>query len=1031
MADRPAPGKRLPPTPGKRLAPPIPEGMMMYEGRLIPQEGAESVGFGQSPIDWLAFGIAGTILGGLAGGAASIGADIAGTVGAEALPEDTTWWLKIAVPFGAAMLGGAGMGRLLAGKTMKEAVPIVREALEANPKAVLQLPEGPPSPKQLPAAGESTFAGGFRREINPQGRTLTIPEPVTPVPPRSPLQLPGIGGTTEGLGGFNWQRNAAGDLMRTGPGSPIAVPRPLGGFRAAPFEPPPAPVPTPGAILGAPPSPVVTRPHLPEAVVGPSFSPSGRFTRPAVTPPSGAGARDELLGARPGGSLLERLAEAKASRPRSAAGTQEIFPPTKSGKSYLGAIKAQASREASRGQYAKRLGLEQPPSGGGSIPPSTAQAASVPEFGVPGGSNPWGYLGSTVLSRLERIGGETGHTLRALEGQASHHERKWLADYIQPLVDKLGGLSKAEAKSFIATADQGVPPINRRVADAVTHYSQVFGEKGQAVRAQQEVGLPIEPIKGNYWMHVMDPANVKKILADPQRFSQAAAQLKKSGRAMNDSEARYLLQKYVTGKTIGKDRPTGAEFERAGIPGWIDDPARAVLMRGSAISKRIAERKIYGENDINIRNLIHQGGFDPETAAKLNQLMELTIRRDPIEMGVKALTQKLMSFNAITGLSLSGIVNLSQNALLSLRTSFPNMVKAHLKFLAHPVKSYEAARQLGVYADIAQKRMYAELTGGAVGRIGTESLRFFSFTEKLVRGIADEAGKDWAKTIDKALLNPKSLPWVQKELKRLNFLPDQIKRIIQEGVLSPSDVELVRSSLVDQVAYLPRNARKSEFYLTTSVGPALMQFKSFLLNTGRLLKQTIADEYKVGNYKPIMRLLYVLPFLAVAGEGPADVAAAARGSRRPYPITGDPVDLAARGMENISQLGALGLGFEVIRGALNAKQYGQGLGELLGGPSLSLATEFGPKLGGIGAAALRGDVPELQRNVYELGRSGARRIPYFGPAIANLGMPSSGRPPDFADEDTFDRIGWSTRSANLAQLRQLMREIEHLRQQQR
>ena len=1041
MSEFPAPIPRRFPAPGKRReGAQAPPGMMFHEGKLIPTEGVESVGFGASPIDFLAFGIAATLLGGPVAGAASLGADIAAQLGVEALPEDAAWWLKLAVPFGAGMLGGMGVARLLKGKTVEEAVPLVKQALADNPKAIFQLPSAPrqveldaalaegrraPGLLQIPGIGETTasrtgrvFTAGKQTVPELHEAIPPVPrEPYRPLTPQFPQRRPET--TLEAAKAFE-----------TGTQGPQLTPREMGAIarqRAIQVEPIPR---QPGPYDRGLPEGIGRDPGEASSLYGVrSKWTTPREVEGVALPREGPPAETGRIVGLKGRSLLEALKQAETPRtsPPSAAGTVDAVPTTKSGKSLLGSLKAQAQKEASQAKYAARIGLTPPEGGGGPV-------VETLEAGV---GNPFGYLGSPILSRLERIGGDIGNLLVRKEGQKTYLEGKWLADNIQPLVDRLSDLSKPEAKNFIQAAESGVPAINKRVADAINHYYDVFGESGIAVRAQQAQGLDVTPIKGNYWMHVFEPEAIKKILADPNRLSAAVKQLVAAKKATTESEARYLLQKYMTGKTIGKDRPTGAEFERVGIPGWIDDPARAVLMRGSAIAKRIAERQAYGENDIIIRNLIHMGGFDQATANKLNQLMEWTIRRDPIEAGIKLWQQRAMTFNAITSLSLSGIVNLGQNSLLLLRTNMPNMIKAHLKFLAHPVKSYQTARQLGLYADIAQKRLYAELTGGAIGKIGTESLRFFSFSEKIVRAIADEAGKDWAKTIDRALLNPKRLLWVQKELGKLNFMPEDIQRILKQGGLSPNDVELVRASLVDQVAFLPRNARKSEFYVSTSVGPAIMQFKSFLLNTGRLLKTTIADEWRAGNKEGVLKatlqvfptLAKALPALALIGEIPADLSAAARGSRRPYPITGDPVDLLGRAADNISQLGALGLGFEVIRGALNAKGYGRAGLELLLGPTASLVSEVGPRVGGMGAALLRGDAPEFERQGIELGRSAVRRIPYVGPALSNLGIGSTMRPPDFPDENTFDRLGLSQRSQNLYQYRRLMREIEHLRQQ--
>lgn len=1013
MAGPPMPGKWIngsppsgPPMPGKFVQPvDYNQTMTSPSGKQIPMEGVEDAGL---------FGGLGQIAGPVAvlltGGGipAAVGwaaFDLASNLASSGLPEEAPWYVRLPIEMVAGALSAKGVARLIEGKALPEATKVVEKALQEplweklTPKALkagtkeevlnARLARGEPSPelRQLPALGETSPSRSGRIFEAGRGLEETLTQPAARSAYEPGTALPALAREP--------------GLERTA-GVYRFLPKELGRETA--------PMAAQAETYLAPSTKAVEGKYanVVREVTGPPGE-TGRFVRnvtPEPLPPPNIPSTESVIGMQGSKSLLERLAS--------------------------------QSRQAARGEkYANRLGL-----GGRGTPPAPPEAAQAvtgdaAEEAKTGLGGLFSYLGSPILSELERTGGRTGEMLRALEGQKTFVQNKWLADYIQPLVDQLNSLSKGEKASFVAVTDKGLEPINSKVAQVVNNYYKVFGEQGVVPRALESAGLGQPPIKGPYYPHVFDLQDIKKILADPKRLGAAVKSLVNSGRAVNAQEAKILLQRYFKGKALGLDRQTGAEFERSGIPGYIvDDPARAIMMRGTALAQRLAEHQIYGPKDKIVRDLIFESGLQPEIMTRLNRLFGLTMRRDPIDEGLRATAQKLMTFNAITQLSLSGIVNLSQNSLLLLRTNLPNMIKAHLRFLAHPVESYQAARQLGLYADIAQKKLYAEMTGSPIqSRIAQESLRMFSFTEKIVRAVADEAGKDWAATVQKALSNPNNARWAQDELHRLNFLPENIARIMKTGTLTPQDVERVRASLVDQVAFLPRNARKSQFYLETAVGPALLQFKGFLMNTGRLLKQTVTDEWRRGDAyqraKIIGKLGLVIPTLAAFGEIPADVSAAARGSRRPYAFTGDPSDLLGRAADNVSQLGALGIGFEVLRDALNLGAYGQATAGLIGGPSLNLLTEIGPRVGGIATATARGDTAEAERNAYELFRSGVRRVPYFGPALANLGVPSSSRRPLFSDEDVLDRLGLSDRSQTLARYHDTMRKLQHIQQQQK
>jgi hypothetical protein len=172
----------------------------------------------------------------------------------------------------------------------------------------------------------------------------------------------------------------------------------------------------------------------------------------------------------------------------------------------------------------------------------------------------------------------------------------------------------------------------------------------------------------------------------------------------------------------------------------------------------------------------------------------------------------------------------------------------------------------------------------------------------------------------------------------------------------------------------------------------------------------------------------VLPAMALTGEVFADLNAAARGSKRPVLDPSSPASIAWRAVDNVAQIGALGLGIGLLQEMSGLKSVGMSdLAGFVAGPTI---TALGQELQAPIKAAyygMGGDTNEAERQLYEFLRRGVRRLPYVGPGGANLAFPSSAQPESESIDTLWDRLGLSDRSVARKRMGDLDARLRHIR----
>lgn len=686
------------------------------------------------------------------------------------------------------------------------------------------------------------------------------------------------------------------------------------------------------------------------------------------------------------------------------------------------------------GRTMRHGGPPERPIGGGSDAPEAAAAAAQAVQNTPPATRSFadavGYFSSTVLGRLERIGPEGVEVARRIQQTLSEASR-WYAANISPLLRELSVLNPAQRKLFFEVADRGGIPGDPAVAQALAAYKRVFGPTGIIPTEAGQLGVmtrhgrevrPFEALE-NFFPHEWAPDVKAQMFAKGSKAAgRAAQQLVDSGQARSLAEAQTILRRYSNA-----DRKVGGlEFGRdLNLPGYIEDPLQAVSLRGWKVAQRFAELRNYGANAEQVQALIRQmeTAGNLSGAKRVHALFDLATHPDPVEGSLRWLADKVMTFEAITKLPLASVVNLTQPFWVALRTDFRTAAQAMLKLAVNPAESREATRQLGLLTDISTKQFMAELAarGGIRSELAKATLSPYLLTERFVRTVGGNAGKLWVQKLQGRIAAGENSEWMARELGKLLLSPDEIAGVFRTRAFTPDQTARMAWAVADQVMFMPSTARRSEF-LNTTLGAMVGQFKGFAINLSRLLHQEVIKEAKAGNYKPVAKLLAMLPLGVLVGEAAADVRTAITGGYRSTKLTN-------RILDNLMSLGGLGLATDFVRSLARDGVVG-GAASFVMGPGLSDAVQAGTNAAQAMAGLFQGDEAQIEQNLIDLGRQALGSVPLAGPSLRHATSPSA-KEYRRRNWSLADRLGFTDESAKLEQYEEMRGRRSRARQWQR
>lgn len=616
---------------------------------------------------------------------------------------------------------------------------------------------------------------------------------------------------------------------------------------------------------------------------------------------------------------------------------------------------------------------------------------------------------SPVISQFERMGPAGKEVSRRVQETESAAQR-WYGQHIDPIVREAKRLSAPEAENFREVAEGTAQAMNPRVAALQTQYERVFGTKGVIPKEAGKRNLVVMDTAGEarpfqarqqFFPHEFSPEVSREIRERGPAYDRAITYLLDTGQAHDAETAAAMLAERFNFKrtTLGDrvflldpDRFVGG-LERArdiDLPDFIKDPATAIAARGMKVARRFAELDHYGRLDAEIGS---PGGYiDPLTnravpahgligeiqktqgreaanhAATLFQQVLGHQEYTPFLSGKLALARGINSFEAFTKLPLAAVANASQFAQVAARTNLTTAAKGVASSLTRAGR--EAASDLGVISEMSLKQLYEDVSGSQSlpGKAMRVAMGPFNVVEKWDRIVGANAGLSWARTIEGRLASGKSGEWMARELERLNFSPEEAKQAMATGGLTDEQRSRIAWAITDQTQFLGRRYRRSEFF-NTPIGSIIGQFKSFSLNAGRMLKQSVLDEARHGNLAPLARVAALFPLV---GEAVQDTKAILRGTERPdSPI--------ARALDNVMAVGGMGLAADFVQSL--SRLGSEGALSWLAGPALTDATQLAARTYRLGQSLGQGDEDKIGKRAQSLARFGARQIPFVGPSL--------------------------------------------------
>jgi len=203
---------------------------------------------------------------------------------------------------------------------------------------------------------------------------------------------------------------------------------------------------------------------------------------------------------------------------------------------------------------------------------------------------------------------------------------------------------------------------------------------------------------------------------------------------------------------------------------------------------------------------------------------------------------------------LTTMVNFSQTLATALRSS----PYATLRAIINYDKDF-AQRSAAIVNQTIKEIMVAH---GATSELGSRYLRTigFSKSEEVLRTWAANAGKYHAMDLAEMLQKGKRVKYAQRQLRSLGLDPDVITK---RGRLTDEELRLAGKRVSDETQFRGNVMDLPEQWLTGH-GRVLTQFKTFVYNQAMLIKRSVIDEARHGNYRPLTFLLSAYP---IAGTG--------------------------------------------------------------------------------------------------------------------------------------------------------------------
>jgi len=461
--------------------------------------------------------------------------------------------------------------------------------------------------------------------------------------------------------------------------------------------------------------------------------------------------------------------------------------------------------------------------------------------------------GEKILQRSGEGGKELAETMK------TQREKEDLlrGSFVYNIKQAFKGLSKKERINVGKALEGQSAPQSAQEATALKSMQDwLAGVADTAQKEGFEISVPsAEGIKKvpfsareNYFPHIHDFDKLRK---GKQRVS-TIEHLVTSGQARNQAEAEKLLDNYIMANA--ERRAGNIEHARTlDMPGYEQDPLVALQQYATSVAKRFTEAFYFGKRDEKVADLIKTIGDQGGDYKEAQRIFDFTVGGMPKSPVVSALTK----FNALTKLSLSFIINATQNINTATKGGVVRTTKEMLNNLSD--RSKAIGELAGVYQDFVIKKesgMKVDTTLKAV-------MKPFSMIENFNRRVAGNVGYGKAQQLEQVYRGVKDEKGMIAELRK-NYAIRQLESLgigaekLLKGKLTQDDLLLAANKMAERTQFKidPLDVPPS---WKTPVGRLLTQFKSFNYMQTKFVRDEIIKEATKGNLLPLMRFVVIAP----------------------------------------------------------------------------------------------------------------------------------------------------------------------------
>lgn len=561
---------------------------------------------------------------------------------------------------------------------------------------------------------------------------------------------------------------------------------------------------------------------------------------------------------------------------------------------------------------------------------------------------------------------------------------------------------------FRRTHPEAVPTLERfRRID--TLYDEVARRGGHEKLQLGRMGpMQVE----NYVPHVLNPdipeAEMRRRFRDGTvRFYEGKGKTKLEAEALADTHLARLAERLrnpvkADAADFTRELPgTLKELVDAGVP-FVADPVRAWNITMNSIARRHVYAGIAGWKNELVPRFTSMAIADmgPQSEAVANTFMHGVFEHNIATEGWRRIAQNAISAQTFTKMTFGFLGNLTQPLNVGLYQGTRAMAKGYYDTLRRATpKVVEEAGAVNESVFQAAMRVY-EGTGSEswLDRIARHSMGPFNVVERSNKRIAGSASYyDIRKTLEQAVrgrLRGRTLEAARKRfgdynldlagiverarpLHRAGATLDEIledpsvlsQRVVRDGqLIQPGalDIAIHRGM---QVTQFTSDKMRRPFGWQTPGGRVLAQYKSFGIQQGRAIRDTVLRAAAEGNYGP---LAYFMTTFPVVGHA---LRATVNGIRGRDPDESD--NAIAQYLGDLTALGGFGLAGSLMTSA----QYGK-TWDALAGPTGSDMIGFVEAVGQAAPKVMEGD---LKGALADPVGSYVTRTPVFQGVVAVLG----------------------------------------------